>query len=732
MLLELVMIVKNSGEVLRKCLQSIKPYIDYWTILDTGSVDNTMDIINEEMDGLDGRLYKEDFVDFSTTRNRSLELSSKKCKYTIILDDSYVLYGGDKLRRMLKKGNNSSYSIKIGFLSSTNNKVLSSYYYSLRIVKSDENLRYQSRVHEYINDPNTEHIKDNEVFIDDFTDTEHNVRSRNRYRKDIELLLEDDKEHPNNPRTLMYLGKTYSLLKEYEKAIEYYKKMQVLKEINKEYEFIAYYDEACIDFSEVSMDDNAFRRKMVFLQKKFPERAEPYYKLCVFLYENANNLPNGYNNIVKIMDKLINLKKPELYLTVLDTSIYDYYIPYLYIDSNLKVGNFDCAVSKLREMLDIYPYDQPLLNIKYAVCDKSGFQIEPLSKGRTLVIHTGSIGWVWDPKNNNKISGSEYMAMNMAKEFQKFGYRTFIFGSFEDEKTGVDYQGIYDGIQYIDWKFFPEFSSKYIIDYLIISRFVTNLVYYDNIFNVYLWVHDILPHMSNNALVFQTHLKKFRGFIVLSNWQKKYVMNHIGIPESMMILSRNAIYSERFLNYDVNKKIPYRFIYSSDAYRGLNYLIDMIPTIKEKYPETTLAIYTRIEHIQDKTLEKIKKLDYITLNSRVSQEVIKDEYLKSDVWLYPTDFTETYCITALEAMASGCLVACTKYAGLADTVGDRGITCESPISEEKNRKDLLRKLFFVMDNQDIKKRYIEKARDWALSQTYYNLAADWVRMFKNV
>jgi len=724
MLLELVMIVKNSGEVLRKCLQSIKPYIDYWTILDTGSVDNTMDIVREEMSGLDGKLYQEEFIDFCTTRNRSLELSSKKCKYTIILDDSYVLQGGEKLRKILKKSEKSSFCINIGFLKE---KILTSYYYSLRIIKSSENLRYRSKVHEYILDLNTDYIKVKDIFIDDLSDNEHSVRSRNRYRKDIDFLLEEYNENPNDARILMYLGKTYSLLKDFVKSVEYYKKMQELKEINREYEFVAYYEEACIDFSEISMDHGDFRRKMIYLQKKFPERAEPYYKLCAFLYENANNVTNNYNTIVKIMEKLIKFEKPELYLTILDTNIYDYYIPYLYIDTNLKVGKFDNAVSKLREMLNIYPYDQPLLNIKYAICDKSSYNIEPLSNGKTLVIHTGAIGWVWNPNNNLKISGSEYMAINMAKEFSKLGYRTFIFGSFEDED--INYQGIYDGIQYIDYKFFEEFCNKYIIDYLIVSRFVSNLVYYDNIFNVYLWVHDILPQMSN-CPVLQSHAHKFKGFIVLSKWQKNYVLNHTGVPENMMILSRNAIYSERFLDYDVNKKIPYRFIYSSDAYRGLNHLIDMMPSIKERYPSTTLFIYTRIEHIEQNTMEKIKSMDYVSLNSRVSQEKIKEEYLKSDIWLYPTDFSETYCITALEAMASGCLVASVKFAGLEDTVGDRGIMCKSPITDEKNKDDLLKKLFFVMDNPDIKKRYIDKAKDWALNQTYYNLALDWIKMFK--
>lgn len=730
MLLELVMIVKNSGEILRKCLRAIKPHIDCWTILDTGSVDNTMDIIREEMEGLEGNLFQEGFTDFSKTRNRSLDLSSKKCKYTIILDDSYVLNGGENLRKILSKSNNSSYSIRIG---QVKEKILTSYYYSLRIIKTSENLRYRCRVHEYIFDNNnTSYIKDDKIFIDDLTDNDHLMRTRNRFRRDIAFLLEEEKENPNDLRTLMYLGNTYTLLREFDKGLEYYKKMQdnedISKESNKEYAFISYYEEACLDFSEKSKDDGEFRRKMIALQKKFPDRAEPYYKLCVFLYDNANIVSNNYNNIVKIMDKLININKPELYLTVLDTKIYDYYIPYLYIDVNLKVGNFDKAVPKLREMLDIYPYDQPLLNIKYAICDKSNYKIESLSRGKTLVIHTGPIGWVWNPNNNIKISGSEYMAINMAKEFTKMGYRTFIFGQFEDEESGLNYQGIYDGIQYIDYKFFEEFSSKYIIDYLIVSRFVNNLVYYENIFNVYLWVHDVMPQM--NTLVFQSHRDKFKGFIVLSKWQKDYVMNHIGVPEPMMILSRNAIYSERFLDYDVNNKIPYRFIYSSDPYRGLDYLIDMIPLIKERYPETTLVIYTRLEHVEESTLKKINNMDYVSLNSRISQDKIKEEYLKSDIWLYPTDFPETYCITALEAMASGCLVACTKFAGLADTVGDRGITCESPITDHKNKTELLKKLFFVMDRPEIKERYINKAKEWALNQTYYNLAVEWVKMFK--
>ena len=102
-ILELVMIVKNSGDILRECLKTNSKYIDRWTIVDTGSTDNTKEIIKEELKNVPGNLYDIEFKDFSQARNKSLELSSKSCKYTIILDDSYIINGGDLLRSKLEK-----------------------------------------------------------------------------------------------------------------------------------------------------------------------------------------------------------------------------------------------------------------------------------------------------------------------------------------------------------------------------------------------------------------------------------------------------------------------------------------------------------------------------------------------------------------------------------------------------------------------------------------------------
>ena len=100
-LLQLVMIVKNGSNPLKNTLLAIKDYIDHWTILDTGSTDGSQDCIREILRDIPGNLYEEPFVDFEVSRNRSLELAGTNCEYNIILDDSYIVHGGAKIREIL-------------------------------------------------------------------------------------------------------------------------------------------------------------------------------------------------------------------------------------------------------------------------------------------------------------------------------------------------------------------------------------------------------------------------------------------------------------------------------------------------------------------------------------------------------------------------------------------------------------------------------------------------------
>lgn len=105
-LLSFVAIVKNEASNFRKTLESVKPFVDRYTVLDTGSTDGTQALVREVMGDLPGHLFEEPFVDFAATRNRALELDRTfitPTAFTLMLSGDETLHGGEALRAFLEK-----------------------------------------------------------------------------------------------------------------------------------------------------------------------------------------------------------------------------------------------------------------------------------------------------------------------------------------------------------------------------------------------------------------------------------------------------------------------------------------------------------------------------------------------------------------------------------------------------------------------------------------------------
>lgn len=99
------MIVKNEVHGIARTLQSAKPFVDRWCILDTGSTDGTPEIIRAEMAGVPGDVLSAPFVDFATTRNLMLDgakkLGANPPEFLLLLDADDILEGGEALRAWL-------------------------------------------------------------------------------------------------------------------------------------------------------------------------------------------------------------------------------------------------------------------------------------------------------------------------------------------------------------------------------------------------------------------------------------------------------------------------------------------------------------------------------------------------------------------------------------------------------------------------------------------------------
>ncbi|MGF7160893.1 glycosyltransferase involved in cell wall biosynthesis [Rhodoligotrophos appendicifer] len=134
------MIVKNEARVIRRCLDSVRPFIDHWVIVDTGSTDGTQDIIRDYMRELSGELHERPWQDFAHNRSEALSLAAGKGDYTLIIDADDALEAPPGARLPLLDAD--AYMIEI--------RDTSIMYQRMQLVRSALPWRYAGVLHEFL------------------------------------------------------------------------------------------------------------------------------------------------------------------------------------------------------------------------------------------------------------------------------------------------------------------------------------------------------------------------------------------------------------------------------------------------------------------------------------------------------------------------------------------------------------------------------------------------------
>jgi glycosyltransferase involved in cell wall biosynthesis len=232
----LVMMVKNEKKRLRITLDSVKGIVNSLIIYDTGSTDNTIEILKEfsKESKIPLRLKTGEFVNFSESRNVSLEFADtfKDIDFLLLLDCNDELRGGEKLLRFaqeqLKTVNTGYITCQQWWSGAYDN------FYNQRFMKVRCGWRYRGVVHEWLKDTTSDtdepsfpiwKMNDDIVIYQDRTQDDD--KSGKRFSRDYELLLLEFK-NPNTSksqihRTIFYLAQTCSCLSNYEEAFYYYK-----------------------------------------------------------------------------------------------------------------------------------------------------------------------------------------------------------------------------------------------------------------------------------------------------------------------------------------------------------------------------------------------------------------------------------------------------------------------------------------------------------------------------
>jgi glycosyltransferase involved in cell wall biosynthesis len=306
------MIVKNESKIITRLFDSLLSIIDCYCICDTGSTDNTKEIITEyfKNKNIPGKLIDEPFKNFCYNRNVALEACLNMSDYILLMDADMILE--------ITNFNKSD------LINTTNISILqgndSFFYKNTRIIKNTGLYKYKGVTHEYIDfftSYSIESLNKNQLFIRDLGD---GGSKDNKLERDIELLLNGIKEEPENVRYYFYLANSYYDSSKFDYAIDYYKKRIELGGWKEEV-WYSYY-RIGLSFRNINKINDAIQYWLDGYNF-YPERIENLYeiikyyritskhKLCNMIYQETKkilNLNHNRENYLFLYDEIYTSK----------------------------------------------------------------------------------------------------------------------------------------------------------------------------------------------------------------------------------------------------------------------------------------------------------------------------------------------------------------------------------------------------------------------------------------
>ncbi|KAK8797797.1 hypothetical protein WA171_005328, partial [Blastocystis sp. BT1] len=351
------MIVKDEAASITGTINSVKGSVDRYCILDTGSKDDTINLIQRAFQGIPGKVYQEPFVDFSTTRNRVLELAGKECQYTLMLSGDEYLHNGDKIVDYLKNLKNPIGGLEVKV------KYGQTAYNSIRICNTDYQWTYVGVTHEYVmsKTPGTRTViypfnNDKDPFILHDLSTFNLTSKRKRWQLDRDLLLADLEKDPTNTRTVFYLAQSFDCLDDLVNAYKYYHlRFEMGGWIEERYEALS---RMAGLMERMGYAWGMAEEKHLQAFEFFPKRAESLYRIAKHWYDEKQ-----YEVAFLFASRAYQIPFPTQVRLFINPDIYSFYIPELlsHICTHLK-EHTDIGLEATEKCLQRYPANTQLRN----------------------------------------------------------------------------------------------------------------------------------------------------------------------------------------------------------------------------------------------------------------------------------------------------------------------------------------------------------------------------------
>ena len=323
----------------------------------------------------------------------------------------------------------------------------------------------------------------------------------------------------------------------------------------------------------------------------------------------------------------------------------------------------------------------------------------------------------------NGSGGSEYTVMKLSERFSSLGHDVTV--------TGQVISGVYNSVRYLNYTDLGK-GSHY--DVVICTNYVHYMRELDSreitFDKSYFWVHnnDYYPWWNGQELenygrgeILNSRMNRV---IAVSDYSKRLLLKEYPEMEGKIDVIPNAIDPSDWKGMS-RIKIKDRFIYSSAADRGLKNLLSMWSDIKRIKPNASLLVATP-PYALEWYNNYVDELDDVEFVGALPPNRLYEEICKSEYWVYPSYYDETYCITALEMMQGGVKIVSSDTGNLLNLLQGRGKLVSSTLSVEDMKSEIIRILETDEKSPTSLNMFLENAKSFADKQNWGKVADIWL------
>lgn len=220
-------------------------------------------------------------------------------------------------------------------------------------------------------------------------------------------------------------------------------------------------------------------------------------------------------------------------------------------------------------------------------------------------------------------------------------------------------------------------------------------------------------------------------FFCVGHWQAQGLVSKLGYPEDKIFVTGNGVFPDEFQPLPLDQR-RLSLIYSSTPFRGLEYMVGFYEKLKSSFPHlefdvcSGLKVYGHSEDQYQGLYEQLK-VQGASYHGSVKQQDLLRIMASSRVFSYPNTFAETFCISVLEAQASGLPVVTSKLGALLERIehGVDGFLIAGHPTDESYQREFLEITGKLLKDSEFWNKISRAALKTAENQTYERLAASW-------